>query len=76
MDRGAPLATELPGRSGWEMRLVVQGGLRVLDRITDLDYATLARRPTIGWTDALPMAWRALTMRRPARTGHDSRMAS
>lgn len=66
MLRGAPLATTMPGRSGWELRLVVQGGLRVLDRIARMDHATIARRPTLGWADALPVAWRALTMARAA----------
>ncbi len=60
---GAPLAHELPGRVGWELRLVVQGGLRVLDRIARLDHATLRQRPTLGAADALPLLWRALTMR-------------
>jgi squalene synthase HpnC len=60
---GAPLALTLPGRLGWELRLVVQGGLRVLERIAQLDHATLRRRPTLGAADALPMLWRALRMR-------------
>jgi squalene synthase HpnC len=63
---GAPLVHELPGRTGWELRLVVQGGLRVLDRIARVDHATLRQRPTLGAADALPLLWRALTMRPPA----------
>ncbi|MFO1287223.1 MAG: squalene/phytoene synthase family protein [Rubrivivax sp.] len=31
MRSGAPLALRAPGRAGWELRLVVQGGLRVLE---------------------------------------------
>ena len=27
----------MPGRAGWELRLVVQGGLRILDKIEALD---------------------------------------
>jgi phytoene/squalene synthetase len=30
---GAPLVHQLPGRMGWEIRLTVQGGLRILERI-------------------------------------------
>ena len=67
MAHGAPLAMTLPGRSGWELRLVVQGGLRVLDRIARMDHATIASRPTLGWADALPVAWGALTLGRTAR---------
>ncbi|HNF66969.1 MAG TPA: squalene synthase HpnC, partial [Plasticicumulans sp.] len=41
MLQGAPLATRLPGRVGWELRLVVQGGLRILDKIEAIDHAVL-----------------------------------
>ncbi len=61
---GAPLVHAVPGRAGWELRLVVQGGLRVLERIDRLDGATLQQRPKLGWTDAPAIAWRALAMRR------------
>lgn len=63
---GAPLALALPGRIGWELRLVVQGGLRVLDRIEALDHGTLRRRPALGPADMLPMLWRAWRMPRGA----------
>ncbi len=33
---GAPLVHRVPGRAGWELRLVVQGGLRILDKIEAL----------------------------------------
>lgn len=63
MLEGAPLVHRVPGRAGWELRLVVQGGLRILDRITQLDHATLRTRPTLRARDALVMLWRALRMR-------------
>jgi squalene synthase HpnC len=63
---GAPLALRVPGRAGWELRLVVQGGLRVLDKIEALGFATLARRPTLGPSDAPRLLWRAARMRPPA----------
>jgi hypothetical protein len=47
---------------GWELRLVVQGGLRILDKIEALHYATLRQRPTLGRWDFVVMAWRALWM--------------
>lgn len=59
---GAPLVHTVPGRAGWELRLVVQGGLRILDRIERLDFRTLQHRPTVGAADALPMLWRAVRM--------------
>jgi squalene synthase HpnC len=63
MHEGAPLVHSVPGRAGWELRLVVQGGLRILDRIAALDHATLRTRPTLRAGDAVVLAWRALRMR-------------
>ena len=62
---GAPLALRLPGRIGWELRLVVQGGLRILESIERVDYDVFARRPTLGALDWLMLGWRAVWMRRP-----------
>ena len=61
---GAPLALELPGRIGWELRLVVQGGLRILECIEAAGYDVFRHRPKLGKTDYLLLAWRALMMRR------------
>lgn len=63
MLEGAPLVHRVPGRAGWELRLVVQGGLRILDKIAALDFATLGHRPALRPADALVMLWRALRMR-------------
>ncbi|MFN0164554.1 MAG: squalene synthase HpnC [Burkholderiales bacterium] len=60
---GAPLALRLGGRAGWELRMVVQGGLRILERIAAVNYDVFGRRPTLGKRDWLLMAWRALVMR-------------
>jgi len=65
LQQGAPLALRLPGRIGWELRLVVQGGLRILEAIERVDYDVFARRPTLGAVDWLVLGWRALRMRRP-----------
>lgn len=68
MRQGAPLALRVPGRAGLELRLVVQGGLRILEKIERLQHDTLHRRPTIGKADAPLLLWRALRMspQRPA----------
>ena len=66
MAEGAPLACRVPGRLGWELRLVVQGGLRILERISAMHYRTLRQRPTLGASDLPVLLWRALRMR-PAR---------
>jgi squalene synthase HpnC len=69
MNQGAPLATDLPGhvpkRLGWELRLVVQGGLAVAGQIEAMDYATVTRRPRLRSWHAPMMLWRALRMGTP-----------
>ncbi|HWH83850.1 MAG TPA: squalene synthase HpnC [Burkholderiaceae bacterium] len=65
MAAGAPLVHTVPGRAGWELRLVVQGGLRILDKIEALGFATLQQRPTLRWHDAPALLWRAGRMRLP-----------
>ena len=59
---GAPLALRLPGRIGWELRLVVQGGLRILEAIERVDFDVFTRRPTLGKADWLVIGWRAIWM--------------
>ncbi|MGM9513767.1 squalene synthase HpnC [Roseateles sp. DB2] len=65
---GMPLVHTLPGRAGWELRLVVQGGLRILERIRAMDHASLVHRPHLSALDAAPLLWRALRMH-PASQG-------
>jgi squalene synthase HpnC len=66
MTEGAPLVHRLPGRAGWELRLVVQGGLRILEKIRRMEHATLSRRPVLQGRDAIPVLLRAIAMRVPA----------
>ena len=61
MLRGAPLARALPGRIGWELRLIVAGGLRILERIEAVEYDVFRRRPMLGKLDWPLLGWRALT---------------
>jgi hydroxysqualene synthase len=60
MCQGAPLARRVPGRAGWELRLVVQGGLRILDKIAALNHRSWQRRPSLGKADVALMVWRAV----------------
>ena len=59
---GAPLVHRLPGRAGWELRLVVQGGLRTLDKVDALRGASLYTRPKLHAGDWCRMLVRALAM--------------
>lgn len=60
MCEGAPLARRVPGRGGWELRLVVQGGLRILEKIAAMGYLTRRQRPTLSRSDAPRLLWRAV----------------
>ena len=62
MQQGAALVHRVPGRAGWELRLVVQGGLRMVQRIKAMKFATISQRPTLGRGDLPLMLWRALWM--------------
>ena len=62
MRKGSKLVRKVPGRGGWELRLVVQGGLRILDKIEAQGFDTLRRRPKLGPCDVAVMSWRALGM--------------
>ena len=62
MLNGIELVHQIPGRAGWELRLVVQGGLRILDKIEALNYATLQQRPKLSAWDVPVMVWRAIWM--------------
>lgn len=60
---GAPLALRLPGRIGWELRMVVQGGLRILEAIEAADYDVFRHRPKLGKNDWLKILWRTFRMK-------------
>ena len=62
MLQGAPLARRVPGRAGWELRAVVQGGLRTLDKVAALGARALRQRPTLGKADMPRVLWRMAWM--------------
>jgi len=59
---GKPLARALGGRIGWELRLIVQGGLRIAERIDEVDGDVFYRRPVLRTTDWPHMFARAMLM--------------
>jgi squalene synthase HpnC len=59
LQSGAPLARALPGRTGWELRLVVQGGLRILERIDRAGGDVFRHRPVLRAPDWSLVFWRA-----------------
>jgi phytoene/squalene synthetase len=60
LENGAPLAAALGGRIGLELRLVVQGGLRILERIDATGGDVFRRRPALSARDWTLMGLRAL----------------
>ncbi|WP_439587706.1 squalene synthase HpnC [Hydrogenophaga sp.] len=62
MQQGSPLVHRVPGRAGWELRLVVQGGLAVLGRIAGIEHRSWQTRVKLHRGDVPGLAWRALWM--------------
>ncbi len=52
MRQGAPLGSILTGRIGLEMRMIIAGGLRILDKIEAADYDVFRHRPVLR-----PLDW-------------------
>jgi squalene synthase HpnC len=47
-------------RAGLELRCVIQGGLRILDKMETMGHRTLAQRPKLGAWDAIVIFFKAL----------------
>jgi squalene synthase HpnC len=62
MLKGSPLAKRLPGRIGLEIRAVVQGGLRILEKIESVRGDVFRRRPVLSARDWPLVLARALVM--------------
>lgn len=60
MLEGASLGRALPGRIGLELRLVVAGGLRILEKIERVDFDVFNRRPVLTARDWPLLSFRAL----------------
>lgn len=74
MIRGAPLGSAIPGRIGLELRTIVAGGLRILEKIESVDFDVFARRPVLRAYDWPLISWRALfgTAVSPQPSSHTS----
>jgi squalene synthase HpnC len=60
LESGAPLGNTLPGRLGLELRLIVQGGLCILDKLKKTQGDIYQRRPVLKTPDWIAMFFRAL----------------
>jgi squalene synthase HpnC len=61
LDAGAVLPSLVPRRLAWELRAIVAGGLRILQRIEQLDHDVFGQRPVLRARDAFALA--ATTLR-------------
>jgi len=59
---GSGLCKRLPLRLGWELRLVVQGGLRIADKTDQVKGDVFTRRPKLQKLDWAILLWRAILM--------------
>lgn len=60
---GAPLGRALPGRIGLEMRMIIAGGERILNKITAVRHDVFRRRPVLRPWDWPLMLLRTLTLK-------------
>lgn len=58
LESGAPLATRLNGRIGLELRMIVQGGTRILDKLDAVRGDVFQHRPTLT-----PLDWPLMLLR-------------
>ena len=63
-DEGRLLTRRMPWRAGLELRAVIAGGLRILERIDAVGGDVFAHRPQLGKRDWLLLAWRVLAPQR------------
>ncbi len=60
MQQGAPLGRRLRGRAALEMRLIIEGGLRILEKIEIVDFDVFRYRPTLNKADWARLIWRSI----------------
>jgi phytoene synthase len=62
MDTGRPLGRIVPGRMGFELRLIIAGGIAILDKIDAVHGDIFRHRPQVTKWDWLRIAPRALVL--------------
>ncbi len=65
---GAPLGNILPGRIGLELRMIIQGGMRILQKLKN-NGGNVFLRPRLEKSDYLGMFWKAL-LNKPLQDSH------
>lgn len=60
MLQGAPLADEMNGRLSFEMKMIILGGLRILEKLEKNRWDVFRNRPKLGKSDWAMLLFRAL----------------
>jgi squalene synthase HpnC len=60
LNSGVALGSRLKGRIGFELRMIIQGGLLILHKIEAVQYDVFYHRPTLRAADWVRIFWRAL----------------
>ena len=60
LNSGAPLGSILPGRIGLELRTIVCGGSRILEKLHSIRGDVFHRRPVLRSTDWAIMLYRSM----------------
>lgn len=60
MQQGAPLGRRLRGRIALEIRLIIAGGVRILEKIESVNFDVFNRRPTLNKLDWIQLLARAI----------------
>lgn len=68
LQAGAPLGRALPGRIGFEMRMIILGGERILYQLHESRGDMFQQRPKLSWKDWSSMLWRAIFTGKPSST--------
>jgi len=68
---GADLPGKVPLRLALELRAILAGGHRILDRLARSGYDPIAERPRLGWRDAPGLLALVARPRRPSAAGTD-----
>ena len=59
LNAGAPLGKVLPGRIGLELRTIVCGGMRIVEKLRAIDGDVFHHRPVLRPLDWVTMLYRA-----------------
>jgi squalene synthase HpnC len=62
-DDGRVVVDGVNGRLKWELRATWLGGVRILQQLQASGYDVFRQRPSLEWTDAALIGWRALRWR-------------